>query len=99
MAGQAGGDESNTGGKSMGRRVAQTAGGTGVGGHAGTGAEDTLATPGRVSAGSTGGAGLVGGSAICDDGVGDTEGGLVGGVGGTGGAGGAPAAGGGTSGG
>ena len=60
--------------KSAARRVAQEAGGTGVGGHAGTGAEDTQATPGRVTTGSTGGGGLVGGSAIGDEGVGDTEG-------------------------
>ena len=81
---------SDTGGKTMGRRLAQQSGGTGTPGHSGTGAEDTTATPGRVSPGSTGGGGLVGGSAIGDDGIGDAEGGLVGGIGGTGGAGGAP---------
>jgi hypothetical protein len=84
----AGGGESDTGDKSMARRVAQTAGGTGTTGHSGTGAEDTTATPGRVSPGSTGGGGLVGGSAIGDEGLGDTEGGLAGGIGGPGGAGG-----------
>lgn len=82
-----------TGAKSQARRVAQAAGGTGTGGHAGTGAEDTLATPGRVTAGSTGGGGFVGGSAMGDEGIGDTEGGITG-MGGTGTSGGAPAAGG-----
>jgi len=78
-----------SGGKSMAQRAAQTAGGTGTGGHVGTGREDTTPSPGRVTAGSTGGGGLVGGSAIGDEGIGDTEGGTALGFGGGGGAGGA----------
>jgi len=74
-------DEPDTGAKSAARRVAQEAGGTGTGGHAGTGAEDTLSSPGRWGVGSTGGAGYVGGSAMGDDGVGDTGGGIVPGMG------------------
>ena len=89
-----------TGAKSQARRVAQAAGGTGTGGHAGTGAEDMQATPGRaVSAGSTGGDGFVGGSAMGDEGVGNPVGGIVGGLGSVGGAGGGQSAGGGMSGG
>ena len=75
-------------GDSMAKRVAPEAAGTGIGGHGGTGGqEERQATPGRVSAGSTGGDGLVGGSAIGDEGLGDTEGGTTGGFGGTGGGG------------
>ena len=83
-----------TGGTSQARRVAQAASGTGTGGHGGTGAEDMQATPGRVSAGSTGGDGYVGGAAMGDEGIGDATGGIVGGLGATGTSGGAPAAGG-----
>jgi hypothetical protein len=80
----------NDGGKSMARRVAQSAAGTGTPGHGGTGDEDLTATPGRVSAGRTGGDGSIGGSAIGDEGVGNSDRGLAGGLSGTGGAGGAP---------
>src|SRR5690349_3606660 len=66
------GDAVPEGGKSAARRAAQQAAGTGTPGHGGTGTEDSSATPGRVSAGSTGGNGFVGGSAMGDEGLGDT---------------------------